>query len=326
MKKSLLLSALIFVSFALKAQQDPQLTHWMFDRISFNPAAAGMDRMHNISIFYRNQWTGFGGTPKTFLGNYNGYYNLGALGECGIGGSFYNDRLGQETNNVFRGSFAKMFNVNGNTLAVGAALGMFSKALGNKWICSDPDDPTCRQDGAVPTNSQSQAVGDASIGLTYYSVNNYYLGVSMTHLPGSKLKKLNMQMARHAYLMGGKNFNLGSGPFVLRTNALVKTDLKSKPAIDVNANVLWNNMVWAGLSFRPGDAIAPMVGFMYRPAITNIKAGTTLDQYFMLGYSYDVTTSQIRTYSSGSHEIFLTYCWLVTKVPMKAKYGNPFFL
>ena len=59
------------------AQQDPQFTQWMFDKISFNPAFAGMDRLHTIQAFHRDQWDGFGGDPKTYLFNYNGYAPVG---------------------------------------------------------------------------------------------------------------------------------------------------------------------------------------------------------------------------------------------------------
>jgi hypothetical protein len=44
-----------------------------------------------------------------------------------------------------------------------------------------------------------------------------------------------------------------------------------------------------------------MLGYQYKP---NEKS------MLKIGYSYDVTTSRLKNYSSGSHEIMLNYCVL----------------
>jgi type IX secretion system PorP/SprF family membrane protein len=326
MKKSILLLAAVLVIFSVKAQQDPQLNHWMFDRMSFNPAATGMDRMNMVQAFYRTQWVNFSGQPRTFLFNYNGHFNFGGH-DVGIGGSVFSDRLGQETNTIFRlhGSYIK--NINGKSLSFGLTLGGVNKQIGNQWICSDPSDPTCRQDNAIPTATNQAATAlDVGLGIMYYQQDNFYVGLSSTHLPAGDYRDLNMKSARHYYLMGGKNFPLNTAqPLVVRTNALVKTDLGATPSADLNANVLWNKMFWGGLSWRTGDAISPMVGFQYNGA-PMVNGRRTTNWYAMLGYSYDITTSEIRTYSAGSHDIFVTFAWKVSETPLRVKYGNPRFL
>ena len=74
---------------------------------------------------------------------------------------------------------------------------------------------------------------------------------------------------------------------------MLKSDWNAKPAYDLNANVLFKNMLWGGLSFRPGDAVAPMVGFQ-KVFAEKVSGRTTFNQTFRMGYSYDVTTSDIR--------------------------------
>ena len=92
--------------------------------------------------------------------------------------------------------------------------------------------------------------------------------------------------------------------------------------LDFNANLLFNNMLWAGLTFRTEDAIAPMAGFQY----SWNNGDETMPQTIRFGYSYDVTTSEIKSYSSGSHEIMVTYCFsIIDKILMK-KHFNPRFL
>lgn len=317
MKKSLLLLSVTVITIVSNAQQDPQFTQWMFDRLSFNPAAAGMKRMHCIQGFNRDQWDGFDRDPKTYLFNYNGYLvQSGML--FGMGASFYTEVLGQETNTVFRPSFAYHHQVGANTLSVGLQPGFYSKRLGNDWRPIDPDDPS------IPFQGASQGNFDLSLGLMFYNSDKWYAGASATHLTAAKLDDLFMRLARHYYFMGGYNYDI-NGDLVLRTNALLKSDFKAPAAFDINANVLWNNSFWGGLAFRPGDAVAPMVGFQ-KDLGCKTENRKTFCQSFMVGYSYDITLSEIRNYSAGSHEIFATYCFNFSKTPNKARHGNPRFL
>lgn len=300
------------------AQQDPQMTFWMFDRQSFNPGAAGVDKMHCISIFYRDQWDGFNRDPKTTLFNYSGNTMAGST-EMGYGVTFFNDVLGQEKNNVFRASIAPKFDLNGHTLSLGLNFGMLNKRFGANWI------PIDANDASIPDKEIAQTKFDLGFGAMIYQENKYYFGVSATHLTGAEFDDLYYKSARHIYVMGGYDFPLSSMPLVIRTNALVKTDLAASPAIDLNVNALYDNMIFGGLSFRPGDAISPMVGFQKKfPSIINGR--NTWDHGIRLGYAYDVTTSEIRNYSSGSHELFVTYCFDLDVLPMKVRHNNPRFL
>jgi type IX secretion system PorP/SprF family membrane protein len=91
----------------------------------------------------------------------------------------------------------------------------------------------------------------------------------------------------------------------------LKTDAASTQ-FDINVRALWKNMVWAGVSYRIDDALGVMAG-------VNIKS-------FRVGYSYDVTTSGINNYSSGSHEIMLGYCYKLRSPISNQRYRNVRFL
>ncbi len=123
--------------------------------------------------------------------------------------------------------------------------------------------------------------------------------------------------------MGGYTHSLDGDYLLLRTNVLAKTDLAATIA-DINVNVLWNQMVWGGVSWRPGDAIAPTVGFEY--ATSSKDRTSTSQQVFRLGYSFDSTTSELSNYSDGSHEVFLSYCFKFESIPATNRYANPRFL
>ena len=80
-------------------------------------------------------------------------------------------------------------------------------------------------------------------------------------------------------------------------------------------------MIWAGVSWRPGDAIAPIVGLQY--SMINKDATNYKEQLFRLGYSFDMTTSELQSFSSGSHEIFLSYSFKFESTPILNRYENP---
>ena len=63
---------------------------------------------------------------------------------------------------------------------------------------------------------------------------------------------------------------------------------------DINFSALFKDMIWVGTSFRTGDCIIGLLSFQ-------------ASNSFRIGYSYDITFSQIRKYSSGSHEIMIGY-------------------
>jgi hypothetical protein len=86
---------------------------------------------------------------------------------------------------------------------------------------------------------------------------------------------------------------------------------------DITGTFLYNNMVWLGVSYRTEDAIAPLIGYQFKP---NAKS------MLKLGYSYDVTTSNLKNYSSGSHEVMVNYCILLVKPPDTQIYRNVRFL
>lgn len=319
MKRVLLLALVLTLVTGLKAQQDPQFTQWMYDKLSFNPAVAGTDGAHCFNLFYRQQWTGFEGgePPQSTLFNYHA--PVKAL-RGGLGITFYNDQLGQETNNVFRLAYAYHLNLQkNNKLSFGIGLGYYGKQLGNDWI--PPDGPLdVVPDNAISNASVSDGSFDLNLGAYFFKPDNYYVGLSATHLTSQDLSDLNIDVATHLYFMAGYTYAVNNN-VKLRPNLLVKSD-GNETTLDFNANALINDMIWAGLTYRTEDAIAPMAGFQY--AWNN--EDETAPQSIRIGYSYDLTTSEIKNYSSGSHEIMVTYCFnLIDKILMK-KHANPRFL
>lgn len=291
------------------AQQDPQFTQYMFDRLSINPAVAGISGQLCGTAILRQQWSGFEGAPKTGLLNVSMPINKIS---SGIGMSVYLDELGQQKSTFARLHYSFHRKIGGGTLGIGVYGGMGSHALGNRWIARDP----IADDNAISASGRSDGGFDLGAGI-YYSTQKFWAGISSTHLPETELSDVSIKMTRHYFVQAGYDWHIGGDKkYILTPSALMKSD-GSSTQIDLNATFLYNNQVWLGVGFRTEDAIAPMVGYQFKPNENSMMR---------IGYSYDVTTSTLSNYSSGSHEVMLNYCVLLVKPPSLQIYKNVKFL
>jgi type IX secretion system PorP/SprF family membrane protein len=304
----------------LNAQQDPQFTQWFMDPVTSNIAAAGQSNLTNINAFYRQQWVSLSGAPETILLNVDTRFGESPFG---MGLQFYQDEIGNVSNTMIKvgPSFTLNPTSSGTKFSLGLSVSYFAKRFGpsDYWIAIDP----VQNDNAIPTDSQSDKTFDIDFGFFMKNSDKFYAGLSTTHLLENSFNQLSIQPSRHFYLMGGYNFSLSGDNFVLRTNFLTKTDLAAT-AIDFNINALLMNMVWAGVSYRPGDAVAPVIGYQLK--MNKEDQISSSEQLLRIGYSYDVTTSKLQTYQDGSHEIFLSYGFMFKSTPIQNKFANPRFL
>lgn len=292
------------------AQQDPQYSQYMFDRISINPGVAGTSGSMCVTALLRQQWSGFEGAPKTGLFNFQ--MPISKI-SSGVGLSFYADQLGQQKGTIARLHYSFHRKLGPGTLGMGLYVGMTSRSLGSDWVAVDP----VTDDAAIPDNGVSATGFDLGLGF-YYVAPTFWVGLSSTQLPQTKLEQVSIQNARHYYIQGGYDWAIGGNKkYVLQPSVLVKTD-GTTPQLDVNATFLYNNMVWLGVSYRTEDAIVPMLGYQYKFPNGNSS--------IRLGYSYDVTTSLLSNYSSGSHEVMLNYCFKIVKPEKLEIYRNIRFL
>jgi type IX secretion system PorP/SprF family membrane protein len=300
----------------LKAQQDPQFTQFMYIKQAYNPAFVGTDGTICFNALYRQQWVSFPGAPKTGVFAFNMPVNL--LGGMGVGLYFANDQLGFMASNAVRVAAAKHFVLgeNGAILSAGIDAGIFQQKINGTFIA-----PQTLNDPAIPTNTVTQApalnkiVPDFGFGLYFTMPNKMYVGLSSSHLSAATLQgaassangktyDLSFAMARHYYIVAGYTFSFQGGDHNIIPNLKIKTDAATTQ-VDINLTYMLQKKFWIGATYRLQDAVAPMLGYQFP---FGLKAG----------YSYDVTLSKIKGYSSGTHEIMLGYCFK-PKPPVKAQ-------
>jgi len=321
MKKLIISTAFLFTGIIVSAQQDAQFTQNMFNKLAVNSGSAGHNGGICATLLSRNQWSGFDGHPQTHL--FSGDVLLG--GKHGIGLTFFQDKLGIEKSLVGKLAYAYNLPLGPGTLGMGIDVGFINKSFGNNFIAID--DYT--KDPSIPNTNTSAMTYDLGLGLFYNIKNKMYVGISTLHLTQTELKDvattasngdstgsaLSYLQSRHYYIMAGYDWDINNDKkWVVKPSILAKTDAASTQ-IDFNAIVLYNNLVWGGVTYRIEDAIAALAG-VYVPKVDGLKVGV----------AYDITTSGLSNYTKGGLEFMINYCTNIVKPPKREVYHSVRFL
>lgn len=302
------------------AQQDPQFTQWMYNKLIFNPGYAGTSGAICGVAQFRQQWVSFTGAPQSIAvaADMRLPNNL----PIGVGINIISDKIGPMSTNFVRlaGSWNKQLGPPGGVLGVGLDVGMLQKGISSNWIVPEPGkiDPTIP--GAYDVNSNpdlNKITYDLGFGAFYQIPGKFYVGLSSTHLPAQTVGSgsIKYDMTRHYYVMAGytHDFNPRNS---ITPNIKYKSDLAAG-ALDLNLTYMWDKMIWVGGTYRMNDAGALLLGYQSKP----FGGGYTAK----IGYSYDLILSKIKGYSSGTHEIMLGVCY-VPKPKKISSGGNDRFL
>lgn len=279
---------------AAQAQQEPQFTQFMFFNQVYNPGYAGTsDSLLNTTAAYRNQWLGFPGNPITWF--FCADAPVKKL-HGGLGLKFLDDQLGNFHFDKLGLSYAwhKRIKETG-LLGIGMETELGRLAVKNNWLA--PDGTNGASDPAIPQVNATGYSGNFSLG-AYYRNYRWNVGFSVRQiLPtvyhGSQLE---YRAAPHFYLTAGYNFYFSSQGRIV-ASIFIKSDA-AVTTFDLNTTVYWNRHIWTGISYRLQDAVAFMAGYAF-----NIRKRTA----FKIGYAYDAGISDLRSYHSNTHEVFLNY-------------------
>jgi len=295
MRKSVPLFLLLLFFRTAFSQQDPQITHYMFNPVFFNPAFSGSEGTTRLTALHRTQWLGYqptldeGGAPSTQLFTFSNPL-LGM--NSGIGGYVSNDRLGPLNNLEVQGSYAYFKKLGNGLLSAGVKAGFYSQTIDfAKYRAINPNDPLINTKG-----KESQVKPDLGLGLSYRT-EKFYAGVSMNHILRSTFDfGLNQRamLQPTLYLTGGYfyevNFDLK-----LQVMTLVKSDF-NKTAIDFGGIAYFKDTMWGGLSFRESEAAILMFGY-----------SLLRDKSLKIGYALDYVIKDQAAKQPTSHEIMLAY-------------------
>ncbi|NRD20648.1 type IX secretion system membrane protein PorP/SprF [Winogradskyella eckloniae] len=286
--KELIVLVVILISTISFAQQDPQYTHYMYNTLSVNPAYAGQRETFSAVGLHRSQWVGINGAPQTqTLSIHSPLRNE----RIGLGLNVVNDALGPARESFIDANVSYTIPLNAEDLKLSFGVKGGLHILDTDWSKGRyrHTDPAFEEN----LNLISPMIG---AGL-YMHTRKWYLGLAVPNfITTDHYDDYTESVATermHFYLIGGYVFNI-SETTELKPAFLVKGVSGAPIIADVSANFWFQKKLTLGLAWRWDDSVSALAGFQVTPGM-------------FIGYSYDMTSTGLNNYNSGTHEVTLRF-------------------
>lgn len=277
----------LYPSYSGFAQQDPIVSNYHLNSSLFNPAYSGIYNRAIINTNFRRQWSGLIGAPKS-----NNFSAITSIIPNMVGGGLVinQDNIGITTTTQlnFQGSYQIRISTR-EKFSFGLQGGFMTiRHNQDELNLRYQDDPDF-----VPTQ-QSASAPLFGAGVTYSS-DFIFVGLSVPRLINTEFKDgltNNTVFQRHVYATG--SFIKDITPLIkLKPVALIKYTSGSPLSFDLNANILYNNKLWAGVFTRDFNTQGLLVQLM----VQNV---------YRIGYSFEVPTNSYIKAGYITHEIVLS--------------------
>jgi type IX secretion system PorP/SprF family membrane protein len=294
MKKLILTLSFALSTISVFSQQDVQFTQYMYNTININPAYAGSREVFSIFGLHRTQWVGLDGAPVTNAFSLNTPIKNSNIG---FGLSVMNDGIGPSDENSISADVSYSIPTSANfklSFGIKATANLLNVDF-TKLNIYNPGDVLARY------NIDNKFSPNIGAGVYFYS-DKTYIGLSVPdfletkHFDKGQSSFTSSAIASekmHLYLIGGYVFDL-SDNIKFKPAFLTKLVQGAPLQVDVSANFMLLDKFVLGLAYRWSAAMSAMVGFQVTDSM-------------YIGYGYDLETTKLEHYNSGSHEVFLRY-------------------
>ena len=284
--------------------QDPEFTQFYANPLYLNPAFAGSLKCPRFVMNYRNQWPSLTGNFVTTSASYD--QNVQTI-QGGLGLLVMNDRAAQGTLNTttVSGMYSYAQNISRKfTIRAALQASYLQKSLDwSRLTLGDQIDP---RKGFIYNTNDVQRGGtvkaiDFSAGLVGYS-DRFYGGIAVHHL----------NEPNESLILGTSRLPM---KYTVHAGALIPIEKKSRDNdARLSPNILYRRQgefqqLNLGLYVQKGPLVAGvwfrglLFGQTYRDAfIATLGIQTDVVR---VGYSYDVTISELTPSTGGSHEVSL---------------------
>jgi type IX secretion system PorP/SprF family membrane protein len=292
----------------VSAQQTATYSQYMFNTLAINPAYAGSHEALSVTALARFQNVGLDGAPNTQT--FSAHSPL-VNSRVGVGLLVIHDELSVigQTGVHFSYAYRLPIKKDKSTLAFGLQGGMsmynaqYTKLDLYNNSSNGLSDPIFNQD--IRDSRPNFGAG------VYYSNQTSYLGLSMPSMLNNVFDRgtdfTTVYQNVPIILTGGHVFTLNR-MLKLKPNFLFKMVDGQPVEFDINANMLFDEVIWFGLSYKSSKQVV---------MITQFK----INDQLQFGYSYTITAGPIRTVELGSHEVMLNYrFWFNKKGVVSPRY------
>ncbi|MFN3969579.1 type IX secretion system membrane protein PorP/SprF [Flavobacterium sp.] len=288
MRTKILIFALMLTCYTGFAQQDAQYTQYMYNTININPAYAGSRGVMSIFGLHRTQWVGLDGAPTTNAFSINTPINNSNLG---VGLSVVSDKIGPTKDNTISADLSYTIPMSEDyklSFGIKASGNIFNLDV-NQLNPADSGDPNLQ-------NFDNEFSPNFGAGVYLHS-DKFYFGLSVPNfLQDSKYNDNEVavfQERMNFYAIGGYVFDI-TPSVKFKPAFLTKLVTGSPLQVDASANFLFFDKLMLGAAYRWDAAVSALAGFQVTDGL-------------FIGYSYDMETTELRNYNSGSHEVFIRF-------------------
>jgi type IX secretion system PorP/SprF family membrane protein len=246
----------------------------------------------------RHQWVGIEGHPTTQT------FSIQAplrSQNVGVGMNAVYDQVGFERKFSVNFDYAYQVSITDATSLRFGIKGGFTNYSHNLNDYQQYPDGT--SDPLFQSKVENKFMPNVGIGL-YLSSERYFLSLSLPKLIENSYQSNTSNYStksemRHLFFAGGMVFTLSD--FVKFKPTFMTQAVAGAPfQYDLSANFLLADKFWVGAMYRSGDAVSAIVQWIVN---RNIR----------IGYAYDFTTSELKYYQHGVHEIMLSYEFVTLK-------------
>jgi type IX secretion system PorP/SprF family membrane protein len=216
----------------------------------------------------------------------------------GVGGYLFSDVSGPTRRVGFTGSYAYHIKLSEKIkISLSLSAGVMQFAVDASKLTLENT-----SDYVFASGYESRVVPDLGTSFLLYGLpkengtGNWWLGGYVPQVFPAKLKLFEVPapkgtLATHIYATGGYKLFI-TDEFAAEPSFMIKMVSPAPVQIDGGLRIIYKNKIWVGGTYRTKDAMSAMVGYTYKDNLT-------------FGYSYDITTSNLKNYSNGSHELMI---------------------
>jgi type IX secretion system PorP/SprF family membrane protein len=289
MKKNYRIFLVIIACFplGLSAQLDPLYNQYFFNQAMINPAYTGVNDIFNATAISRTQWLGIDGAPTTNTLNVT---SSAFKNKVGLGANLIYDTYGINNNTEFNLAYSfKISTPLGHVFSMGLQAGLVNYNYNYDRLTLQYVD-----DVALSNPQQNVTKENFGVGFWYMS-KDYYIGLSVPRMFDIKVNDGGIESTRyrrHYYLSAGYVFDQLFSIKFKPSMMLMYID-KDNYALDLNASVLLNEIIWLGASLRNFGTVG---------LNTQMKVGENLK----LGYAFELPLTNTALIGFGTHSLMVS--------------------